>query len=232
MRVIGVVSSPNVDGNNSVLAREALKGAKEAGADVDEVFLASHQIQFCKGCMKCMSEGKCVIRDDFTGLKNLLSKADGIILCSPTYAGSINAMMKSFLERFGLMERFTSGVFGGKYIAGISTCSSGGADETAGSLTKMAYGGIFQRGFISGKLAVKIQGRQVKDNPAALKKAYDLGRKIALDIQNQKHYTLQNMINRAVTNLFMKPIMSQAIIRLKDGPMKAVHQNLLEKGLI
>ncbi len=143
--------------------REALKGAENEGAFVTEIFLPQYDIQFCTGCSKCITQGKCHIQDDFEKLKEIIYNADGIVWSSPTNAGSMNAKMKRFLERFAIFDLLTS-TFGGKYMAGISVCGSMGAAKVAKELVKLITTGTFKKSFISGTLAIKTGQAHVSKN--------------------------------------------------------------------
>ena len=61
MRIVGIASSPHRNGNSVGLLREALKGAQEAGAETEEVYLTDYDITYCKGCMSCLSTDRCAI---------------------------------------------------------------------------------------------------------------------------------------------------------------------------
>jgi hypothetical protein len=89
MKVVGIISSPHAEGNGATLVREALQGAKEAGALVLEVFLPKYRIEYCRDCRACMSTGRCAVQDDFQELRQLLCEADGIILSTPTYGADV-----------------------------------------------------------------------------------------------------------------------------------------------
>lgn len=226
-----VISSAKPNGNTATLVREALKGATEAGASVTEIFLSQYKIEFCIGCSKCTTEGKCHFNDDFEKLRNLLYEADGIILGSPTYTGAPNAIMKCLIERLGLFERLTSSL-GGKYVVGISPCSSMGGKKVAKTLVGLSQG-IFQRGYVSGIMGVALSGgKKAEDDQKALKRARWLGGKIALDIKNGKKYPLQNCLGRMVNNFFLKPIFHKLITDNKEGTMKIIYGNLRQRGLI
>ena len=54
MKIMGIASSPHRDGNSVTLLREALKGAQEAGAETEEIYLPDYDIRYCKGCMGCL----------------------------------------------------------------------------------------------------------------------------------------------------------------------------------
>jgi len=121
MKIVGVTSSPKRNGNTATLLRQVLKGAQQKGSETEELFLPAYDIKFCQGCDLCLTKGECPLNDDFEMLKDKLSNADGIILGSPNYAFSPNAMMKRFIERFGMFEYMTSSVFGGKYVVTLAT---------------------------------------------------------------------------------------------------------------
>ena len=153
-KVVGLISSPRQNGNTATLVREALRGAKSEGACIEEVFLPKCNINFCNGCFKCLIDGDCGFTDDFKEIKELLYEADGIILGSPTYCGTYNAIMKSLFERLGMFEVMTSSL-GGKYFAGISTAGSAmAARKTAQEMVSLVSSGVFKRGYISGVFGV------------------------------------------------------------------------------
>ncbi len=233
IQVIGVMSSARLNGSTAILVREALRGAEEEGAAISEILLAKYQINFCQGCLDCMVKGQCYMDDDFEQVKALLQKADGIILSSPTYGGAACARMKNLLDRFGLFERFTSMTFGGKYIVGISTASSAGeAKNVAKWLADLMTRLVFERGYRSGYLGVSSSGNGVEHNTAARRKAHALGKKLVADIRNGRRYLLQNPMNQLMNRLIMLPNLRKVIIDYREGPVRAVYENLRQRGLI
>ena len=232
IKIVAIISSPKAQGNTATLVKEILQGAAAEGAEIQEIFLPHHTIEFCTGCSVCLAQGKCPITDDFDTIKQHLSEADGIIFGSPTYAGSVNAMMKRFLERLGIFERMTSEVFGGKYVIGASTCGGTGATNVAEDLAGFVKTGIFQRGYVSGTLGVAVGPGSVADNTAALRKAHELGRKMVRDIQQRKHYPLQNIVGRMMNAALIKPRFSGIIRENKDGRLKAAYTHLQHRGLL
>ena len=231
MNIIGIISSPRKNGNTATLVREALKGAAEQGATTQEIFLADYNIQFCTGCSACLSTGVCPLRDDFEQLKQLVYQADGVIFGSPTYAASPNAIMKNFMERMGMFERFTSAGFGGKYVVGMSTAGSMGAEKVANALTEFVKGSVMRRGYVSGTLGVSMKGKTTNDIPGALAQAHSLGKQLAQDIRSKKSYAWQNLVGRIVTQLFIKPTFMKIAKKQKDGGLKAVYQTLQQQGV-
>jgi multimeric flavodoxin WrbA len=232
MRVVGVISSPSRNGNTAVLVREALRGAAERGAEVEEIFLAEHRLNFCTGCSRCLEVGRCHLPDDFEELKGKLHAADGVVLGSPTYGAEPNATMKNLFDRLGMLAYLTS-AFGGKYAVGISTASGFGADATAKKLTDIVgMSVLFARGYVSGRLGVLRHGRRVEEQPEALAKARRLGIKLADDIAARRRYPFQNLSARLINALFVHKSIERAVVANRQGPMKAAYENLVGRGLI
>ena len=233
MNIVGVISSSNLKGNSATLLREALKGAQEIGATVSEIFLPKYNINFYKGCLVCMRTGKCVQTDDFDSIRNIISKTDGIILSSPTYAAAPNAIMKNFIDRLGLFEYMTSSIFGGKYIATISTAKSFGANKTVKYLTSVPSGGVLKKAFISGTLGVTLRGgKKANEFPGFMHKASLLGKRFIKDYESGKAYPFHNFFSRRFNDIVMKPHIAKGISQYKDTDMKGVYDNLKARNMI
>lgn len=231
--VLGIISSPRYNGNTATLVREALRGAESESACVREVFLPKYNINFCTGCFKCLIDGDCGFTDDFKEIKELLYEADGIILGSPTYCGTYNAIMKSLFERLGMFEVMTSSL-GGKYFAGISAAGSAtAARKTGREMVSFVGSGVFKRGYISDVLGAGfLKGKAASEDSIAMMKARNLGKKISRDIINENRYPGQKPFTRFVSNLIVKPQFIKYISREKEHDTKAVYSNLVHRGLL
>ncbi len=231
--VVGVISSPRREGNTAVMVREALKGAKEEGAIVEEVFLADMEMEFCRGCLTCLKNGECCISDDFNALRGLLYNADAIILGSPTYGANVNAIMKNLMDRLGMYEAATSSL-GGKYIAGISAANSAAAaKKTARTLSHFGNTGTFSRTYTSGFLGAGFSGgRQAGKEQEILHKARLLGKKIACDIKEGRKYPFQSIPGRIISSMFMRPAFSKYIIENKEADTKILYSSLKNRSLL
>ena len=229
MKVVGVIASPHEEGNGALLTREALRAAREAGAEVSEVFLPRCRIEFCKACGTCLRAGSCPIADDYEQVRGLLEEAQGVILSTPAYAEQPNARLKNLLDRLGQLAFLTS-FFGGKYLAGIVTASR----SPKGALKQvmaLARGSVFQRARVSGSLGVALGGRHVRDMPEALEKARALGRRMVEDIRRGRSYPLQNLGTRVMNGILMRPLMARSITDNRNA-MPAVHAELVRKGYL
>ena len=99
VKLVAVYGSPRINGNTSTLLRHAVKGAKEASAHVDEIFLRDLNISPCLEIYGCKTTGHCVIQDDFQKIEKLLVDCDGVMLASPIFFYTVSAHMKIFMDR-------------------------------------------------------------------------------------------------------------------------------------
>jgi len=56
IKVLGFMGSPHLHGFNRKLIDSALKGAEIEGAAIKRYDLIQCNIQYCRGCMKCVYE--------------------------------------------------------------------------------------------------------------------------------------------------------------------------------
>ena len=99
-KVLILSGSPRKGGNSDILCDEFLRGAREAGHQVEKVRVAEKKIAPCLGCYYCSAhDGECVRRDDMAGLLQQMIDADVIVLASPVYFYSIDAQMKAVIDR-------------------------------------------------------------------------------------------------------------------------------------
>jgi len=103
MRVTVFNGSPRGRKSNTHrIVEPLLHGAREAGAQTEEVFLIERDIQHCRGCFTCWTKtpGKCVIKDEMSELMDLFIKSDYIGLATPVYGMYMTGLLKNFTDRF------------------------------------------------------------------------------------------------------------------------------------
>ena len=98
-KVLILSSSLRPDSNSEQLAREAGRGALEAGNDVEVLSLAGRDIRYCEGCMACHRLLYCPIQDDANDLIKKVQEADAVVFASPIYYYDICGQLKTFLDR-------------------------------------------------------------------------------------------------------------------------------------
>ena len=71
-KVLILSGSPRKGGNSDTLCDEFMKGAIEAGNEVEKIFVAGKKIGYCKACYACKDTGICAIKDDMAVISSLL----------------------------------------------------------------------------------------------------------------------------------------------------------------
>lgn len=99
IRVLGIAGSPRRHGNSERLLDACLEGARDAGAEVDELVVVEAGIAPCRGCNGCSLTGECVVRDRMTEVYPRLDAADAIVVASPVYFATVPAVLKALYDR-------------------------------------------------------------------------------------------------------------------------------------
>ncbi len=177
MKVLAICCSPRKQGNTEVLLREALKGAKQEGAEVEFFSIIGKDLKPCDGCHACDKTGKCYIKDDVTELFKKMVAADGIIFGTPIYSYSVTPWMRTIIDRTVSLHR-PFGALNNK-VAGVVV--------TAGSLgiadgLKDLYFWIITRQMLPANFvgAYGSERGEVKQLKNCMKTAKDMGRQVAL----------------------------------------------------
>jgi multimeric flavodoxin WrbA len=98
-KVVAIYGSPRRKGNTSLLLQEAVKGAREAGADVEEVVLRDLKMSPCLEIYGCKNAGRCAINDDFQKVYDSILASRALILASPIFFYSVSAHTKILMDR-------------------------------------------------------------------------------------------------------------------------------------
>ncbi len=99
VKIIAIYGSPRHDGNSATLLKQAVTGAQQEGAEVEEVFLRDYKISPCLEIYQCIKTGECAIRDDFPEILAKLESSTGIMLASPIFFYTVSAHTKIFMDR-------------------------------------------------------------------------------------------------------------------------------------
>lgn len=99
VKIIGIVGSPRKEGNTYTLVNEALQAAKDTGADIELINLATANIEPCIACDICKATGECAIYDDVGDILDKLVDAHGMIIGSPVYFGNVSSQLKMLMDR-------------------------------------------------------------------------------------------------------------------------------------
>ena len=100
MKIVAILGSPRKDGNTTILAREVLKAAKDAGAETVEYVLNELDFRGCQACDRCKTEREdCGQTDDLTPVLKAVEEADAVVLASPIYFSDVSGQLKLFVDR-------------------------------------------------------------------------------------------------------------------------------------
>ncbi len=104
LSVLGISGSPR-KGNSEFLLEAALAAAKEIDPEeinIDQYSFRGKKFGPCISCFRCGdSGGDCILKDDFSELRDLWVKADVVIYSVPVYHMSIPGQLKCFIDRLG-----------------------------------------------------------------------------------------------------------------------------------
>ncbi len=97
--IVAVYGSPRRRGNTASLLKEAVSGARDAGAQVEEIVLRDLKMSPCLEIYGCKKDGRCVIEDDFQWVSEHLLAARGLMLASPVFFYTVSAHTKILMDR-------------------------------------------------------------------------------------------------------------------------------------
>lgn len=98
-KILILSGSPRKNGNSDILCDEFMRGALEAGNEVEKIRVAEKSIGYCRACYACRETGVCAIKDDMAEVLQKMIDADVIVLASPVYFYSIDAQLKAVIDR-------------------------------------------------------------------------------------------------------------------------------------
>ena len=99
VKILAIYGSPRRKGNTSLLLKDAVKGAIEAGAEVEEIILRDLKISPCLEIYGCKKTGRCVIQDEFQQVYDKLLSSQGLMLASPIFFYTVSAHTKILMDR-------------------------------------------------------------------------------------------------------------------------------------
>ena len=104
MKVLAINSSARPEGQSKtkLMLDHLVEGMRDAGAEVEVVDLRKKNISNCIGCFTCWTKtpGVCLHNDDMTNeLFPKFLESDLAVFATPLYHFTVNAQLKTFIER-------------------------------------------------------------------------------------------------------------------------------------
>jgi multimeric flavodoxin WrbA len=179
-----LLGSPRKNGNSSALAEQLARGARDAGATVDSVYLNGLTIKPCQGCEKCQRDDAtgCAVDDDMTPLYAKLMEADVVVMASPVYWFNVSAQTKIFIDRLYAVGVGQNNIFKGKHFAFVMTYADPDPFVSGAVNALRSFQDICRH--IEATVAGMVYGSacgpgEIKGNSEVMDQAYLLGRRLA-----------------------------------------------------
>lgn len=98
-RVLAIAGSPRRGGNSDALLDACAGGVREAGGDVDLLYVAQADVWPCRGCNACSTDGVCILHDGMHDVYPRIDAADAIVVATPVYFATVPAVLKALYDR-------------------------------------------------------------------------------------------------------------------------------------
>jgi multimeric flavodoxin WrbA len=174
--VLAVSGSPRKGGNTEILLKTALEPLARAGHKTQAFFLSQKKVAPCRACDKCLKKGRCIVKDDFQELYQMVDSCDALLVGSPVYMRNVSAQLKAVFDRFHCAHH--SQPFRGKLGGALAV---GGAPNSQGIVLGaihnffLSFGMYCVPGHVNGVSVVAREKAEVLRQPASLAEARELG---------------------------------------------------------
>lgn len=175
-KILILSGSPRIGGNSDILCDEFVRGATASRHEIEKICVAEKNIGYCKACYACKNSGVCVIKDDMDEILQKMIDADVLVLASPVYFYSIDAQLKTLIDRTVARwlevknkEFYYIITMADEDVSSADTtlaCFRGYADCVSGAKEKgvIIGSGVYEKGKIN--------------DTAAVKKSYEMGKNV------------------------------------------------------
>ena len=192
MKILAFNGSPRRGGNTQILLEEAVKGAKEQGAEVTVYNLNNLQLKPCQHCGGCDETGRCVIQDDMQSIHDAIRVSDRIIVASPIFFFSVSAQTKIVIDRCQAFwaEKYLRkrpippGPYGRKglliLVGGMKRDAKNKGFECAEATTRSFFRTVNVQQHATLTFDSIDEKGAIREHPTALKEAYEKGKDLAL----------------------------------------------------
>ncbi len=100
IKIVAVYGSPRRKGNTATLLQKAVEGARDGGAEVEEIVLRDLKMSPCLEIYGCKNAGECRLKDDFQTARDQILASQGLMLASPVFFYTVSAHTKILMDRF------------------------------------------------------------------------------------------------------------------------------------
>ena len=124
MKILGISGSSRGDQQSG--CHKLVETVLEAsGCEYELVSLRGKKILGCTGCLGCVEDNVCVLKDDMAPLREKFVEADAFVIAAPNYFSGMNAATHALLERLYQFRHREADTLWGKLAVAIGV---GGGD--------------------------------------------------------------------------------------------------------
>ena len=98
-KVLVISTSLRLKSNSDALAESLIRGARDAGHEVEHISLKGKDLKFCIGCLACQKTQQCVLKDDAVRIAERVKASDTLVFATPIYYYEMSGQMKTLLDR-------------------------------------------------------------------------------------------------------------------------------------
>jgi multimeric flavodoxin WrbA len=183
MKVIAFNGSPRKNGNTNRALEVVLQEIAKEGIDTELVQMGCADLAPCQACNVCVQkkDRKCKRKDDKVNeWIQKMAEADGIIIGSPVYFGSMTAQTKAFVDRVGFVNRANGNLFRRKVGAAVTVNRRAGALATFQSINDFfLIGEMVVVGSSYWNVVMALKPGDIEQDDEGLRTMKDLGRNMA-----------------------------------------------------
>jgi multimeric flavodoxin WrbA len=95
MSKVLLISGSNRKGNTDFILNYLNKHIDNSNI----ILLKNKNIEYCKGCLACHHNKKCIIKDDINSIIDKLIESELIIFGVPNYFDNVSGLFKNFMDR-------------------------------------------------------------------------------------------------------------------------------------
>jgi multimeric flavodoxin WrbA len=185
VKITALYGSPRKNGNTDLLLAEFVRGARENGGLIHEIFLRDHTFMPCIECGACYETGLCILKDDMEIIYPHLGDSPVICLAAPIFFYNVNAGTKALIDR-------CQAFWARKYLLNTPASKDRGCKgkgyflSAGGSRGKRTFDGVLltiryfydalDMEFADKLLYQELDAKgAIQNHPTALREAYELG---------------------------------------------------------
>ncbi len=183
MKVIAFNGSPRRNGNTHRALEVVLQEIAKEGIETELVQMGCEDLAPCQACNVCMQkkDRRCKRKDDRVNeWVQKMAEADGIIIGSPVYFGSMTAQTKAFVDRVGFVNRANGNLFRRKVGAAVAVNRRAGALATFREINDFfLIGEMIVVGSSYWNVITALRPGDIEQDEEGLRTMQDLGRNMA-----------------------------------------------------